>query len=248
MMPSETRRSVLAPVALALALLCAIAAGASGLGYRSGLWGLGIGFGVLQWAAYAAMAVCVLALVAAILTRPGRGRHGFAAALLALLIAAPTFAYPAWMLDRAKRLPNIHDISTDTDNPPQYIAVLPARANAPNSSQYGGAAIAVQQHQAYPGVVPLETSSPMDVTFSRALAVARDMGFEIVATDPAAGRIEATDTTRWFGFKDDIIIRITPRPGGSRVDVRSTSRIGSSDVGANARRIERYLGKLSRAS
>jgi len=70
------------------------------------------------------------------------------------------------------------------------------------------------------------------------------MGGELVASDPVAGRIEATDTTFWFGFKDDIVVRVAPAPGGSRVDVRSTSRVGLSDVGTNAARIRKYLRAL----
>ena len=70
------------------------------------------------------------------------------------------------------------------------------------------------------------------------------MGWEIVASDPAQGRIEATATTFWFGFKDDIVVRLAAEGTGSRVDVRSLSRIGSSDVGANAQRIRAYLEKV----
>jgi uncharacterized protein (DUF1499 family) len=73
------------------------------------------------------------------------------------------------------------------------------------------------------------------------LAAARAQGWEIVAAVPAEGRIEATDTTRFFGFKDDIVIRVKAEGAGSRVDVRSLSRVGKSDVGKNASRIRAYL-------
>jgi uncharacterized protein (DUF1499 family) len=66
-----------------------------------------------------------------------------------------------------------------------------------------------------------------------------------VAADSSAGRIEATATTPWFGFKDDVVIRVAPDPAGSRVDVRSVSRVGQSDVGTNARRIRAYLARLA---
>jgi uncharacterized protein (DUF1499 family) len=77
-----------------------------------------------------------------------------------------------------------------------------------------------------------------------AVAAARAMGWEVVAADRASGRIEATDTTRFFGFKDDVVIRVQAAPGGSRVDVRSVSRVGGSDVGTNATRIRAYLARL----
>jgi uncharacterized protein (DUF1499 family) len=70
------------------------------------------------------------------------------------------------------------------------------------------------------------------------------MRWEVVAADAAAGRIEATATTPWFGFRDDIVVRIVPADGGSRVDVRSVSRVGKGDLGVNARRIREFLGRL----
>jgi uncharacterized protein (DUF1499 family) len=82
--------------------------------------------------------------------------------------------------------------------------------------------------------------------FEKALSAADKMCWKIVESNPAEGRIEATDTTFWFGFKDDIVVRITPTADGSRIDVRSVSRVGRSDVGTNARRIEKYIRKVMR--
>jgi uncharacterized protein (DUF1499 family) len=96
--------------------------------------------------------------------------------------------------------------------------------------------------------VPYESPLAPDALFAHALAAARDAGWEIVAVAPAEGRIEATATTLLFGFKDDIVIRVTPTPGGSRLDVRSESRIGGSDVGTNAKRVESFLDALARNS
>jgi uncharacterized protein (DUF1499 family) len=83
--------------------------------------------------------------------------------------------------------------------------------------------------------------------FKRAEATARAMGWEIVAAEPGEGRIEATDTTMWFGFKDDIVIRIVPEGEGSRLDIRSMSRVGKSDLGKNADRIRKFLAALKEA-
>jgi uncharacterized protein (DUF1499 family) len=66
----------------------------------------------------------------------------------------------------------------------------------------------------------------------------------VVASDPAAGRIEANETTRWFRFTDDVVIRVAPDGAGSRVDVRSVSRVGRSDFGVNAGRIRAYTAAL----
>jgi uncharacterized protein (DUF1499 family) len=124
------------------------------------------------------------------------------------------------------------------------VAVLAQRAGAANPAEYGGADVAAQQRTAYPDIRPVTLSDPPARAFERALAAARGEGWEIVAAVPAEGRIEATDTTRWFGFKDDVVVRVKPEGSGSRVDVRSLSRVGKSDVGKNASRIREYLRAL----
>jgi uncharacterized protein (DUF1499 family) len=101
-----------------------------------------------------------------------------------------------------------------------------------------------QQRAGYPDLAPITLQLPVDQVFDRALAEAQDAGWRIVGADKNAGRIEATDTTRWFGFEDDVVVRLTAWGSGTRVDVRSVSRIGRSDVGTNARRIRRYLSQL----
>ena len=85
---------------------------------------------------------------------------------------------------------------------------------------------------------------PPNEAVQKAIDAARALGWEVVASDAAAGRVEATDTTSWFGFKDDIVVRVRPQPGGSRVDVRSASRVGRSDVGKNAERVRDFLARL----
>ena len=93
---------------------------------------------------------------------------------------------------------------------------------------------------------PLELALPPTQAFARAAETARGEGWEVTALDESAGRIEAVVTTRWFGFKDDVVIRITPAGAGSRVDMRSKSRVGRSDAGTNARRIEEFLARMER--
>jgi uncharacterized protein (DUF1499 family) len=224
---------VLAVVALALLVL-------AGPGTRLGWWDFGTGFVMLRWAAYLGIAAAVVGL-AMLLRRPSTGRVGLVLALLAGLAAA---LVPWGWLRTAKRVPPIHDITTDTEHPPEFVAVLPLRAGAPNPAAYGGADVAAAQRQAYPDVQPVTVNAPPAAAFDRALAAARAMGWEIVAADTAAGRIEATATTRWFGFKDDVVVRITPEGSGSRMDVRSVSRVGRSDVGTNARRIREFVKRV----
>jgi uncharacterized protein (DUF1499 family) len=102
-------------------------------------------------------------------------------------------------------------------------------------------ATAEQQRRAYPDIQPLILPVPSGDAFAKARAAAQAMGWEIASADPAAGRIEAVATTFWFGFKDDVTVRVTPQGAASRIDVRSRSRVGRGDAGANAERIRRYL-------
>ena len=148
---------------------------------------------------------------------------------------------------RDEVVPPIHDVSTDTEHPPTFVAIVPLRAAALNPIEYGGPEIAAKQHKGYADIVPLRLSVPPARAFDRAFSAAQSLGWELVSSDPVAGRIEATDTTFWFGFKDDVVIRVTPVPTGSQVDVRSLSRVGGGDIGANATRIRRYLKTLSAA-
>jgi uncharacterized protein (DUF1499 family) len=153
-------------------------------------------------------------------------------------------AIPLYFLAQARSVPPIHDITTDTEKPPQFVAILPLRASAANPPGYDPKVGEVQKG-AYPQIRPLALAVPPAAAFARALAAAREMGWEIVAAEEKEGRIEAVATTRWFGFKDDVVVRLTPAAGGARVDVRSKSRVGRSDVGANAKRIERFLMLLT---
>ena len=231
---------------LSLAILAALTAALAGFGSQWGLWEFRTGFTILEWAAYGAIAAAALSLIGVILTLAGSDRRWLALAALGLVIGLVT-AYVPWQWRRtAESVPPIHDITTDLEDPPAFEAVLPLRADAPNPAEYGGDSIAAMQREGYPELSSLTVALPPDQAFDRALESAREMGWDIVAAEPAEGRIEATDTTFWFGFKDDVVIRVADaRDAGSRIDVRSVSRVGRSDVGTNAERIREYLEKLS---
>jgi uncharacterized protein (DUF1499 family) len=231
----------IATIGLALAVVAALAVASAGLGYRFGLWSLGAGFGLLRYGAYGAIAAVAVSALALVLARPGGRRRGLYRALAGLVIGAVTFGVPWSYLRTAQRLPPIHDVTTDTENPPAFVAILPLRADAQNPADYGGEQVATQQRAAFPAIQPVSAPMPPDRTFALAVATAEDQGWEIVAAVPAEGRIEATDTTFWWGFKDDIVIRIRPEDSGSRLDIRSTSRVGIGDFGTNAARIEAFL-------
>lgn len=237
----ERPRSRLAVAGLALALLAGLLVLVAGPGTRAGWWHFGTGFTLLHWGAYLGIVAAVVCLVAAVSAWRTGGRW---LAVAGLVVALAAVGVP-WSFRRgASGAPPIHDVTTDTRNPPAFVAVAPLRADAPNPVAYEGEAVAEQQRRAYPDVQPLMMTAPLSVVFDDALAVARDMGWEIVDSDREQGRIEATATTTWFGFKDDVVIRVMPASGVSRVDVRSKSRVGRGDAGANAARIREYLQRL----
>ena len=248
------------------ALVLGLVAGAATLGAVAGVWlgawDFGRGFqllfadgtGTTQWTQYVALA-CVLDGIAIVIVGRAIGADN-SARMAVVALAGALVAYVAWYVPSSHRpgpdanIPPIHDISTDTNDPPQFVAVLPLRANAANTAEYGRAEGMTPDQlrrytaEAYGDLKPVMLMVPPAEAFDRALAAARSLGWEIVAEVPAEGRIEATDTTFWFRFKDDIVIRIRAVPGGSIVDARSVSRVGRSDVGTNARRLRAFFERL----
>src|SRR5437899_1952524 len=236
---SRPETSKAAAIGCWLGILGVLVLLAAGPGYKWHLWNLKIGLIVMIPAALClGLAAMILSLIGIFRSQSkSRGLLGFALGLVAA-------GLPASNINTAAHSP-IHDVSTDTTNPPQFVAVMAARNSVQggNSTNYDDKT-AQKQREIYPDITPVNLDVPPAQAFDRALAAARSFGWEIVTNDPSQGRIEATATTFWFGFKDDIVIRITPQGGGSRVDVRSLSRIGDSDVGVNAKRIRTYVSKL----
>lgn len=233
-------RIVILILALAATLLLLLA----GPGTRMELWDFRFGFTLMRWAVYGGIAAAILAVM--LLLIPAARRGGAGALVAALIIGLGTAGVP-WMLAKnARSVPAIHDISTDTADPPEFVAIAPLRSDAPNPPEYAGEETARKQREAYPDIQTLQTDAWPAITFEHALAVARAQGWEIVDADEPQGRIEATATTFWFGFKDDIVIRIRGDgdDGGSAVDMRSKSRVGRSDTGTNAARIRDYFDDL----
>ena len=180
------------------------------------------------------------------------GYRGAGKAIAALLIAGAILIYPAFMVLRGLTLPPINDIATDIADPPAFSrsrAALAARGDAvrnPSSAQ-----TRVLQRQAYGGLVPLTLEQTPQEAFSIALEAARAMGWQIIEAVPpgargGAGHIDAVARTRLLQFPDDIAIRVRPQAQGARVDIRSASRYGQHDFGANAARIEAYLAEIAR--
>lgn len=239
--------AITARAGLALTLAGSLALLLSGVGTRWDWWDFRTGFLVLRWTLYGGPAIIVVTLAGLVLGLLARTGRSLLVSLLTLGLLAAVAAVPVGYLLSAGRVPPIHDITTDPDDPPRFVAVLPRRRGAPNTAEYGGAALAAQQRAGYPDLRPARFAAAPDVVFARATEVARSLGWEIVAAAPAEGRLEATDRTRWFGFRDDVVVRVRPDGAGTRVDVRSVSRVGRSDLGTNARRIRRFLEAMEAA-
>jgi uncharacterized protein (DUF1499 family) len=244
---SLPRIGPVAALVLSLVALCLLAL--APFGWRLGWWHYGFGlYWMMPASGLIAAAAAVLSFVTLALGRSQLRLRAVTMLSAALLLGA-VLAYVPWQYSRTRdALPRIHDITTDTDNPPMFRAVLPAReAERANSVDKRDPQLAQLQKAAYPDLAPVITSLPATRAFDEALQVAKSMpGWTIVAVDVDAGRIEASQRSRWFGFTDDIVLRIVGDEPGSRIDMRSTSRQGRSDYGVNAARIRAYLDALRR--
>jgi hypothetical protein len=256
-------RPWLAKISFAAFVVALLVGATAAFGTRAGFWDYRFGLFVLfPWCVYAGLLGFVLGLVwalwAMIANRGDAARYGvIGLAGSGLLIAMPLYDYAM-----AQMLPAIHDISTDVEYPPAFVALVPLRMkSAPGSGQinppaYDGAelakgpdgetaATAALQKKYYPELRQRADLTPPAKLFDRAVKAARRMGWDVVAVVPKQGRIEATDTSFWFGMTDDIVIRVKPAGIGARLDVRSKSRFGQSDMGENAARIRSFMRTLA---
>jgi uncharacterized protein (DUF1499 family) len=227
-------------------LLAALLLPAGALGARFGLWSFSTGFLFLT-AGVVIAAVGLITGIAGIITAHRRDHHGARRAVyIGTAISAAILAFAAYQFYSASAVPPIHNISTDVDDPPEFDEVVALRGENANPIIYDAAELAPEQQRAYPWVQTLQSGLSPETALGRAVQVLEDMGLEIVSVDETADRVEATDTTFWFGFKDDVVVRVRPGPGnGSLVDMRSVSRVGMSDLGTNARRIGTFLERFS---
>lgn len=242
---SGTRFLGYAGFVLALAALLLLAAGP--VGWRAGWWSYQIAFTTLMpdafYAGVAAIAVSALALIAAVV---GRTRRGAVAAALGLMIGGVTVYFPWQASESSGVYPRMHDITTDFANPPSFEFAAAARtAEHGSSTAYPGPDVAALQQKFYPGIEPAMLDMPAAQAFARVLTVVNAKGWTIVEADPSRGVINAYDRSFWFGFVDDIAIRITAtEDDDSRVDIRSGARQGRGDRGVNAARVRAFLAAL----
>src|SRR5262245_873729 len=242
------RSATVSRVGLWLAIIGGVVLALAPIGYRMGWWPLRFSlFYLLIGAIIIGALAVIVSLVGAFLARRVSGAPGFGVALVGVLLGLIVAGYPGAHIIKARRVPPIHDITTDTANPPAFVALADVRRAAPNGFDYAGGEVTTMQKQAYPDVTTFKsTLAPSDL-FARAAKLVADDGWQVVDAVPQDGRIEATATTRMFGFKDDIVLRVRQADKGSELDMRSMSRIGRSDVGTNAARIRGFMEQLRAA-
>lgn len=234
-MTADTSKAALYIRKLAFVLLLLLPVAA--LGTKFGLWHYTIG---LLLCAGSLLGSLLIQIINAIwlLRKPSAGTK--TQLRWASLYALPPLAIFASILLGGKGADApIHNISTDLQNPPAFVAALEQRGEDSNPLAYSPEVAAIQS-KAYPELKPIISNRQPAAAFEQALNTLDTMGLEVYAQDPAEGRIEAVATTFWFGYKDDMVVRIQPHKAGSRIDLRSVSRVGQGDLGANAKRINRF--------
>lgn len=246
---------------LAFAILVPLFFLISTLGVKFGLWDWKVGLGLnFKFVPILLPALAGLGLIGLLLSAIIQPRKGFVVSGLAILIGAAGLFHGAGVKKTAGSLPFIHDITTDTQDVPVFTnAILSERAKVQgvNTVDYVGkkdkpdgtlVSVLQSQAEAYADIRPLILSDAPEVVFGQAKAAIKQMGWALKSENVEAGILEATDTTFWYGFKDDVVIRIRPSEGGGSVlDVRSISRVGGSDIGVNAARIRKFLQVMAKA-
>lgn len=209
--------------------------------YKYGVVDLGTAFTGFKFGVFAGIATLIL-LVLQILFK--RKTVTFGSTIMALLLSTIAIAIPLSMLNKGKSVPPIHDISTDLVNPPEFVAIAPLRADAPNPVEYAGVEVATQQRAAYPELQTLNYPQSKSELVEATKQAIDHLGWQLVNIDADQGIVEATDRTMWFGFKDDVIVRITDNGSRRLVDIRSKSRVEGSNLGKNAERIHGFIEEL----
>ena len=240
-------RSPFATVAWSVSVLAAVAVVAGPLAIHAGVVVPFVGFKIFGLGLVASLLVALpLSLVALLRTRGPARREGRRTAVRATLLSAALVLFLAVLARPGMSVPRIHDITTDPENPPSFIDAAQVPENAGDVMGYPPEN-APQQRAAYPDVAPIVVQIAPADAFAAAQRAATALGWQIVRSDPAGGSLEATSTSKMFLFVDDVSVRVRPQDAGSRIDLRSRSRVGQGDVGVNAARIRAFGTELGKS-
>ena len=264
--PDRTQRTApgwaraLLTLALVLAIAPAVVILVGALGTKFGLWGWKLGFGAvmfrgpvtgLGWAPALAMLAIAVSLISVVVSF---WTGSWKRSLAALLISLATMGAFIAMGGKARQAPPIHDVATDWNQPLMFSGAVmsrrgldanPVEANPMAGGPLAGKRIADVNAETCPGAKPVRLQTSVEGAYVLTKSALKKEGLEIVTDDPAAGRLEAVATSFWYGFKDDLVARVWPEGSGARVDLRSVSRVGMSDLGVNCDRITRLAAAIS---
>lgn len=219
------------------------------IGYKFGLTGLAPSLISILVALVGAALVIVVGLVMAVIATRKSLRRDRNLIFVAIAISLIPLYFVVPQMLKAQSVPGIHDVSTDTANPPTFVVLVSERKETDNDLVYEdevlGSKTATMQNQAYPGVQSITSELSIEDSLNRAANILKEQGLEVASVDAMAGTVEATATTAWFGFKDDVVVRAVNNGSNTVIDVRSVSRVGRSDIGANAARIEKFIAAFT---
>src|SRR5436305_6167217 len=182
------------------------------------------------------------------------GSRGMSRILLAFLIDAMVLAYPGYLAWQYRKLPAIHDITTDPIDPPRFEALARLRGGeGANPAAYAGLYSAELQRATWPDIEPVDLDVPVQRAYELTLQLVNRRKWLVIDERPPQpprriGRIEAVARTPIMGFREDVSIRVTPDGEDSRVDIRSSSRYFESDLGSNATRIAKLIDDINTAA
>jgi len=204
------------------------------------------GFNLFGLGALLSLATLLLGVVALVRTRPTNGLSGRGRALFGTLAALVGVATLVFAAAPGASFPPINDITTSPEDPPVFVEALVAEANQGRDMRYPGPEFANQQRAAYPDLAPVDIALPPEAAIAAVVSAFASEGLEVTRQDAAKGAVEGYETTGIFRFVDEVVVRIRSHNGGSRIDLRSKSRDGQGDLGANALRIRRLAAAIER--
>lgn len=245
---NSRKGSRLSGIGIWTALIGVVLVALSGLGARAGVLSPFASMGAYAGGSLLLLVALITAGLGLIRSGGDGGTASKGGTWLALLASLAITANNGFVMNQGRGAPGIHDISTDTDDPPAFVAVAALReADARNNpADYSGPETAAAQKLAFPDLQPLYVSKPADTVFAAVRATVAEKDWTLVDANEGEGRIEATAETGWVRFKDDVVIRVRSENGQTRVDVRSKSRVGRGDMGVNARRVRDFIASLQK--
>jgi uncharacterized protein (DUF1499 family) len=236
---------LLAPVAVVLAATALLLLAGSGPLYQLELLSLQAAFTGLRVAVGVGIAALIAGLGELVVAWRVRSIPHLAIGVGCVLAGVTAVNVPLRARHQALAAAPLHDVTTDVENPPTFTALLELYQEQHRTLARGPAVDALQR-RAYPDLHPIMLPETVDMAYEDVLETMNEIDWPVAAANPDEGRVEAMVRSPWFGFRDDVVIRLTPQGSSTRVDVRSVTRDGANDMGRNARHVREFLEELQR--